>query len=539
MNRSFHNIHISFYKAAILLILCAFVPFNLSAAESSKQQEFILVLDPGHGGNDVGATDNGAKEKDINLGVAKKVAELVKKKLKNSKVVMTRDNDTFISLQERANIANRNRANLFVSIHTNSVDKTSKNRTTVAGTSVYALGLHKDQNNLNVARRENSVIELESDYKQKYSGFDPSKDESYIIFEMAQKKNLGNSLKFANLAQKQLVAVADRVDRGVKQAGFWVLWATTMPSVLIELDFICNPTSAEFMTSEQGQQKLAQAIYNAIECYAEGHTHALNETHSTSVEKVDKKVTEPISQTAVQTIVEDNSAENAVATLSNSSKKKSVAPTTTSQTNRRTGKPRKRRSDSAKKLSDSKEFETDKILITSEETYLAKVEAAKEETVKETKSDNNSKNKNKKNKNKKNKSEKKSKKVEKSETLASKATTDSKKVVEMSNKEKSTKKESYKKTILVASNGQVHNVEDKNGVRTITPTLYKIQILASAEKIAENSPRFQGLSPVSCFQENGLYKYTYGESTSRSEIENKLYDVKSKFPDAFIIVSKK
>jgi N-acetylmuramoyl-L-alanine amidase len=516
------------------------MPINVSAAESSKQQEFILVIDPGHGGNDVGAVDNGAKEKDINLGVAKKVAELVKKKLKNSKVVMTRDNDTFISLQERANIANRNRANLFVSIHTNSVDKTSKNRTTVAGSSVYALGLHKDQNNLNVARRENSVIELESDYKQKYSGFDPSKDESYIIFEMAQKKNLGNSLKFANLAQKQLVSVADRADRGVKQAGFWVLWATTMPSVLIELDFICNPTSAEFMTSEAGQQKLAQAIYNAIECYAEGHTHAFNESHDTSVEKVDKKAAEPISQTAVQTIVEDNSAVDAVATLSNSSKKKSVAPASTStQNNRRITKPRKRRSDSSKKISDAKEFETDKIVLTSEETYLAKVEADKEESVKEEKADNNSKNKNKK------KNKKSDKKSKKSEKKSSKSSSESVKKVEntekteKTEKPKNTKKESYKKTILVASNGQVQNVEDKNGVRTISPTLYKIQILASTEKIADNSPRFMGLSPVSCFQENGLYKYTYGESTSRSEIENKLFDVKSKFPDAFIIVSKK
>ena len=234
-----------------------------------ERHPFTLVIDAGHGGHDVGAVDNGAREKDINLGVATRLRNLIEKKLKNVKVVMTRDGDTFVSLQDRADIANRNHGNLFLSIHTNSVDKSNRNRASVAGSSVYALGLHKDDNNLRVARRENSVIELESDYQQKYSGFDPSKDESYIIFEMAQKKNLGQSLKFASMAQKQLVANAGRVDRGVKQAGFWVLWATSMPSVLVELDFICNPTSARFMNSDEGRDKLAQSLFNAVEDYVE------------------------------------------------------------------------------------------------------------------------------------------------------------------------------------------------------------------------------------------------------------------------------
>ena len=188
--------------AGILLLA---IPVSGARGES---RPFTLVIDAGHGGHDVGAVDNGAREKDINLGVATRLKRLVEKNLRGVKVVMTRDGDTFVSLQERAEIANRNHGNLFLSIHTNSVDKSNRNRTNVAGASVYALGLHKDDNNLRVARRENSVIELESDYKQKYSGFDPSKDESYIIFEMAQKKNLGQSLKFASMAQKQLVGNA-------------------------------------------------------------------------------------------------------------------------------------------------------------------------------------------------------------------------------------------------------------------------------------------------------------------------------------------
>lgn len=249
--------------AGILLLA---IPVSGARGES---RPFTLVIDAGHGGHDVGAVDNGAREKDINLGVATRLKRLVEKNLRGVKVVMTRDGDTFVSLQERAEIANRNHGNLFLSIHTNSVDKSNRNRTNVAGASVYALGLHKDDNNLRVARRENSVIELESDYKQKYSGFDPSKDESYIIFEMAQKKNLGQSLKFASMAQKQLVGNAGRVDRGVKQAGFWVLWATSMPSVLVELDFICNPACAKFLNSDAGRDKLAESLYNAVENYVE------------------------------------------------------------------------------------------------------------------------------------------------------------------------------------------------------------------------------------------------------------------------------
>ena len=166
---------------------------------------------------------------------------------------MTRDNDTYLTLQQRADKANKAKANLFVSIHTNSVDKSNKNRRKVEGSSVYVLGLHKDANNMAVARRENSVIELEENFEERYSGFDPSKDESYIIFEMAQKKNLSKSIRFAKDIQRNL-ALSGRTDRGVHQAGFWVLWATSMPSVLVELDFICNPESAKYMTSEKGQK---------------------------------------------------------------------------------------------------------------------------------------------------------------------------------------------------------------------------------------------------------------------------------------------
>lgn len=255
----------SIFQALLLLILTICNCLNINASDSNQQ--FVVVLDAGHGGKDIGANDNNAKEKDINLAVALKVGELCKKNLKHTKVVFTRDDDTFVSLQGRAEIANKAKGNLFISIHTNSVDAKNKNRRSVAGASVYTQGLHKDDANMEVARRENSVIELENGYEQKYSGFDPAKDESYIIFEMAQKKNLAESARFAKSVQQNLVKYAGRRDRGVHQAGFWVLWSTSMPSVLVELDFICNPESATFMTSKKGVEQLAEAIFESIKIY--------------------------------------------------------------------------------------------------------------------------------------------------------------------------------------------------------------------------------------------------------------------------------
>lgn len=254
------------------------IPFLLATtalpatAREKDSDKIVVVLDPGHGGKDFGAVDNGANEKSINLAVAKKVAALVEKKLKDVKVVMTRTTDKYLTLQQRADVANNAHGDLFMSIHVNSVDKKNKNRRKVAGSSVYVLGLHRDKDNMKVAMRENSVIELESDYKEKYSGFDPSKDESYIIFEMAQKRNLGESIRVAGDAQNELVKTAGRANRGVRQAGFWVLWATSMPAVLVELDFICNPESVKCMTSDKGTDKLAESLFNSIKKFVERHS---------------------------------------------------------------------------------------------------------------------------------------------------------------------------------------------------------------------------------------------------------------------------
>ncbi|MBO5445053.1 MAG: N-acetylmuramoyl-L-alanine amidase [Muribaculaceae bacterium] len=256
--------------AGLLLISFLLAPCGSSAKKKeADEKKIVVVLDPGHGGKDFGACENGAREKDINLAVAKKLRSLIDKELKDVEVVMTRSTDTYLTLQQRADVANKSGGDLFMSIHVNSVDKKSRHRKTVCGSSVYVLGLHRDGDNMKVAMRENSVIELESDYKEKYSGFDPSKDESYIIFEMAQKRNLGESIRVASDAQNFLVEDAGRANRGVRQAGFWVLWATSMPAVLVELDFICNPESVAFLTSDDGVERMAKSLLSSIKKFVE------------------------------------------------------------------------------------------------------------------------------------------------------------------------------------------------------------------------------------------------------------------------------
>ncbi len=240
----------------------------LSFAVASAK-DFVVVIDPGHGGRDAGALGQTTNEKTINLAVAKALGEKVSSIGRDVRVVYTRDKDVFIPLNERANIANKAKGDLFISIHVNSIDSKNKNARTIKGAQVYTLGLHKTESNLAVARRENSVMTLEKDYSETYRGFDPNSVESYIAFELSQSRHLDRSINFAALAQNQLTTVAGRSDKGVRQAGFWVLHATCMPAVLVELDFICNPESERFLASRDGQDKMSDALCNAVASYYE------------------------------------------------------------------------------------------------------------------------------------------------------------------------------------------------------------------------------------------------------------------------------
>lgn len=225
------------------------------------QQTFTVVIDPGHGGKDPGCVGAISKEKAINLAVAKQLGDLIEKNHQDVKVVYTRKTDIFIALDERANIANRNKADLFISIHVNSVK-----RGNASGTETYTIGLGNSNENLDVAMRENSVILMEDDYLKKYEGFDPKSTESYIIFEFIQSKHMEQSVSLASEIQKSFVK-SKRENRGVKQAGLLVLRKTSMPSVLVELGFISNRNEERFMASKDGQTSLAQSIYKAFANY--------------------------------------------------------------------------------------------------------------------------------------------------------------------------------------------------------------------------------------------------------------------------------
>lgn len=247
-------------------IICIFlwivIPGNAMHAASPKK--FTVVIDAGHGGHDPGAIGKRGKEKNINLSVALKLGKLIQNNHSDTKVVYTRSSDVFVPLHRRAEIANEAKADLFISIHTNSIASRSSR---VSGTETYTLGLHRTQENLEVAQKENAVILIEDDYQKQYAGFNPNSSESYIIFEFLQDKNMAQSVNFAQLIQQQFRHKARRIDKGVHQAGFLVLRETSMPSVLIELGYITNPNEEAYLLSSNGSSMLAQSIYQALVNY--------------------------------------------------------------------------------------------------------------------------------------------------------------------------------------------------------------------------------------------------------------------------------
>ncbi len=254
-------------KEKILLMLCLIISAGWLQGNASNisNKKKVVVIDAGHGGQDTGAVGEISKEKDIVLAIALKVGELLQTNMPNVEVIYTRKTDEFIPLKDRAMIANNNNADLFVSIHANS-NPSSK----PYGTETYAMGLHKTKSNLEVAQKENSVIVFEEDYSMKYEGYDPNSSESYIIFSLMQSNYLDKSLEMASYVQDQFRDRAKRKDRGVKQAGFLVLWQASMPSILIETGFISNREEEKYLVSQQGQEYLASAIYRAIKEYL-GH----------------------------------------------------------------------------------------------------------------------------------------------------------------------------------------------------------------------------------------------------------------------------
>lgn len=242
----------------IWALMCMFVMASLAA-----NKRFTLVIDPGHGGHDAGALGAISKEKNINLAVALRFGKYVEQNLPEVRVIYTRKTDVFIPLNERANIANRANADLFISVHTNALPAGKVAR----GFETYTLGMHRAKDNLDVAMRENSVISMEKDYQQRYQGFDPRSSESYIIFEFIQGKNMERSVDLARMIQRGVCDGANRPDKGVHQAGFLVLRETSMPGCLIELGFITTPDEERLLNNDSRVDDIARGIYEAFAKY--------------------------------------------------------------------------------------------------------------------------------------------------------------------------------------------------------------------------------------------------------------------------------
>lgn len=245
-----------------MAMLLAALPFESVA----DRRGFVntVVIDPGHGGRDPGTIGRRHREKDIALAISLKLGEYIKEYIDDVEVIFTRETDLFVPLHERARIANENKADLFISIHCNSAASRL-----AEGTETFVMGLHRSQANLEVARRENKSILYEDDYLETYDGFDPNSPEANIIFALYQNAYLEQSLQMASLVQQQFRERARRIDRGVKQAGFLVLYNITMPGVLVETGFLSNPREEAYLASETGQAHIASAIFRAFRQYKE------------------------------------------------------------------------------------------------------------------------------------------------------------------------------------------------------------------------------------------------------------------------------
>jgi N-acetylmuramoyl-L-alanine amidase len=270
----------------------AFMP-DLFADKKNHRESGVrtIVIDPGHGGHDSGCHGAGSYEKNVALAVSLKLGKLIEANFPDVKVIYTRKTDVFVELYRRAQIANENKADLFICIHCNSGPKAA------FGAETFVMGLHKTDDNLNVAKRENAVILQEDNYQRKYDGFDPNSAEANIIFSLYQNAFLDQSVYFADRLQHEFKHYASRHNRGVKQAGFLVLFRTTMPSVLIETGFLTNGEEEKYLKSNTGQQKIANAILRALNTYkswidgsSEIHDLKLPDDEQRVEQKEDKEV---------------------------------------------------------------------------------------------------------------------------------------------------------------------------------------------------------------------------------------------------------
>ena len=493
----------SLLKYLQIVLFVAIMPF-VSLADVEKRN-FTLVIDAGHGGHDAGAVGAYSKEKDINLKVALAFGRLVENNCPDVKVVYTRKTDVFIPLQRRADIANNNKADLFVSVHTNALPAGRQ----AYGSETYTLGMARANANLAVAKRENSVITLESDYKSTYQGFDPNKAESYVIFEFMQDKFMKQSVDLATCIQRQY-ASAGRPNKGVHQAGFLVLRNTSMPSVLTELGFITTPSEEAYLNSQQGVTELSRSIYNGFLAYRRMHQRGVNDIPANLPLQV--AAANDVAQKPVNANGKDTPSvkEVAVVPVEAVPTARIVKPDTDKNyekpvvETRRPSQPKTRpvmaQAAPVRKVEEPAAKRTP--AVANKPVATPKQSAAPKQSAKPTHKQN----------------------------AVTKSTAKDKDTDKAKGKQTATKKETPKET-----KGK-ETKKERVGARAKQRVTYRIQVGAGKKEIATNDPQFKGLD-VTRVKEGTLYKYYYGTYHTYAEAQKAQKTVKAKLPAAYIVAT--
>ncbi|MDD7440448.1 N-acetylmuramoyl-L-alanine amidase [Prevotellamassilia timonensis] len=479
------------------------MPF-VSLADVEKRN-FTLVIDAGHGGHDAGAIGAYSKEKDINLKVALAFGRLVENNCPDVKVVYTRKTDVFIPLQRRADIANNNKADLFVSVHTNALPAGRQ----AYGSETYTLGMARANANLAVAKRENSVITLESDYKSTYQGFDPNKAESYVIFEFMQDKFMKQSVDLATCIQRQY-ASAGRPNKGVHQAGFLVLRNTSMPSVLTELGFITTPSEEAYLNSQQGVTELSRSIYNGFLAYRRMHQRGVNDIPANlplQVAAANDVAQKPVNANGKDTpsakevaVVPVEAVPTARIAKSDADKNEEKPVTETRRPSQPKTRPVTAQAAPVRKVEEPAAKRTP--AVANKPVATPKQSAASKQSAKPTPKQN----------------------------AAAKSTAKDKDTDKAKGKQTASKKESPKET-----KGK-DTKKEQVGARAKQRVTYRIQVGAGKKEIAANDPQFKGLD-VTRVKEGTLYKYYYGTYHTYAEAQKAQKTVKAKLPAAYIVAT--
>lgn len=562
-----HTINMKNYLSKFLYIVL-FVAFLPTVAWSNaEKRNFTLVIDAGHGGHDAGAVGAYSKEKDINLRVALAFGKLVEENCHNVKVVYTRKTDVFIPLQRRADIANNNKADLFISVHTNALPAGRL----AYGSETYTLGMARANANLAVAKRENAVITLENDYKTTYQGFDPNKAESYVIFEFMQDKYMKQSVDLASCIQKQYVSTG-RPNKGVHQAGFLVLRNTSMPSVLTELGFITTPAEETYLNSQQGVMELSRSIYNGFLAYLRMHekgVHDIPENLPTrmTADLPKPKVSEPLAEpsnfnnseaavvpvaTVPTTRIVETPNDNDVALISRRSNnaKHSTAKHATpkAEPKREVETKEKAPTNHAKEKSKPQENTTKaKEAAQSKNTLTKGKETPKSKDVASTSKAQGNTTRAKEASNTKKEQANSSKPTSKESTPNSKSK-DAPKEIKSKNKVENNLKTGHSKTskknettlakgkTQQRTNDKTHETKKASKTSAKQKVNYRIQVGAGKTEISTTDAQFKGLS-ISRVKEGTLYKYYYGSYTSYADAQKALRTVKTKLSSAYVVAT--